>query len=59
MALDERLIEILVCPVDHADVEYKDRRKVILCTECGRQYPVIDGIPVMLEEEAKPGRGQS
>lgn len=58
MGLDERLLEILVCPCEkHADVEYKDRRKVVVCTDCGRQFPVVDGIPVMLLDEAKPGRG--
>jgi len=52
MALDERLMEILVCPACHGDVEHKERRKVIVCTACGLQYPVRDGIPVMLVEEA-------
>lgn len=54
MQLDEQLLEILICPDCHADVEYKDRRKVIICTGCGLQYPVRDGIPVMLVDEAKP-----
>lgn len=57
MALDERLLEILVCPDCHGDVEYKDRRHVIVCTACGLAYPVREGIPVMLVDEAKrPGR---
>ena len=53
MAVDERLLEILICPDCHGDVEYKDRRKVIVCQGCGLQYPVRDGIPVMLESEAR------
>jgi uncharacterized protein len=57
VALDERLLEILVCPDCHGEVEYKDRRKVIVCTACGLQYPVVDGIPVMLVDEATPSRG--
>ena len=56
MALDERLLEILVCPQCHGDVEHKERRKVIVCTGCGLQFPVRDGIPVMLVEEATRGR---
>ena len=57
MALDQQLLEILICPACHGAVEYKDRRHLIICTECGLQYPVRDGIPVMLVEEAKkPGR---
>lgn len=53
MALDDRLLEILVCPACREDVEYKERRKVIICRGCGLQYPVRDGIPVMLVDEAK------
>ncbi|MEX2487799.1 MAG: Trm112 family protein [Nitriliruptoraceae bacterium] len=56
MALDERLLEILVCPDCRAALEHKERRKVLLCTACGLQYPVRDGIPVMLVDEAKPAR---
>lgn len=55
--VDEDLLEILVCPDCHGDVEYKHRRKVIVCTECGLRYPVRDGIPVMLVEEATLPRG--
>ena len=56
MQLDEQLLDILICPACRADVEYKERRHVIVCTGCGLQYPVKDGIPVMLVEEAKPSR---
>jgi uncharacterized protein YbaR (Trm112 family) len=45
------LLEILVCPVDrekvHPDGEW------LVCEGCGRAYPVRDGIPIMLEEEAE------
>lgn len=56
MPLDPRLLEILVCPECHGPVEHKERRRVILCEACGLQYPVRDGIPVMLVEEATPTR---
>ena len=56
MALDQRLLEILVCPQCHGEVEHKERRKVIVCAACGLQYPVRDGIPVMLAEEATSTR---
>jgi hypothetical protein len=52
VAVPKELIELLVCPVDHAPVEYKERRAVIICTACDRHYPVRDNIPVMLIEEA-------
>ena len=59
VALDPELLEILICPDCHGDVEYKDRRHVIVCQDCGLQYPVKDGIPVMLVEEAKPSGKRS
>lgn len=59
MALDAALLEILICPSCHGDVEHKERRHVILCKECGLQYPVKDGIPVMLVEQAKPSGRRS
>ena len=52
MAVDAELVALLVCPVCHAGVEYKDRRHLIICTGCGLHYPVRDDIPVMLPEEA-------
>jgi len=58
MALDERLLEILVCPACHESLEHKERRHVLVCMGCGLQYPVRDGIPVMLPDEATPSRGR-
>ncbi|MFP4634970.1 MAG: Trm112 family protein [Nitriliruptoraceae bacterium] len=52
MQLDERLLEILICPECHAEVEYKERRQLVVCTGCGLRYPVRDGIPIMLVDEA-------
>ena len=57
MAVDPELIALLVCPACHGAIEYKDRRAVIICTQCGLHYPVRDGIPVMLVDEAtRPNR---
>ena len=62
MAVDQALIELLVCPACHGAIEYKERRRLIICTACGLHYPVRDDIPVMLVEEAtrpeKRGRQQ-
>jgi uncharacterized protein YbaR (Trm112 family) len=57
VAIDERLLEILVCPDCHGPVEHKERRHLIVCTSCGLRYPVREGIPVMLVEEASRPRG--
>lgn len=56
MALDERLMEILVCPSCRSSLDHKERRRVLVCTGCGLQFPVREGIPVMLVEEATPPR---
>jgi uncharacterized protein YbaR (Trm112 family) len=45
------LLEILACPVDHAPVT--DATSHLVCTTCGRRYPVRDGIPVMLVDQAE------
>mgnify|MGYP001162070497 FL=1 len=59
--LDEQLLEILACPSeDHAPLRAgtpdDPDADVLTCTECGRQFPVRDGIPVLLLDEAiQPG----
>lgn len=56
MTIDPELLEILVCPNDRGDIEYRQDEAVIVCLKCGYRYPVRDGIPVMLIDEAeKPG----
>jgi uncharacterized protein YbaR (Trm112 family) len=52
--IDTELLEILACPKCKAPV--KEEGDHIVCTnpECGLRYPIRDGIPVMLIEEAEP-----
>jgi len=50
--ISEELLGILACPFDKAPVTLEGDR--IVCGKCGRRYPVRDGIPVMLVEEAEP-----
>jgi len=55
--LDPRLLEILACPSpDHAPLTVgtpdDPAAEALTCTSCGRQYPVVDGIPVLLLDEA-------
>lgn len=62
MAVDQKLIDLLVCPACHGAIEYKDRRHLIICTQCDLRYPVRDNIPVMLVDEAtrpEPRKGGS
>jgi uncharacterized protein YbaR (Trm112 family) len=51
--LDEKLLAILVCPVTKAPLEYDRNKEELVCKASGLAYPVRDGIPVMLEEEAR------
>jgi uncharacterized protein len=49
--IDKELLEIMACPACKAPVIQEDDR--IVCTSCGRRYPIRDGIPVMLIDEAE------
>ena len=51
--IDKKLLSILVCPVSKAPVVYDEEREELVCKASGLAYPVRDGIPVMLEEEAR------
>jgi uncharacterized protein YbaR (Trm112 family) len=51
--IDKRLLSILVCPVTKAPVEYDRDKNELICRASGLAYPVRDGIPVMLESEAR------
>ena len=51
--LDPKLLNILVCPVSKAPLVYNEETQELLCKASGLAYPVRDGIPVMLEEEAR------
>ena len=48
-AISPELLEILVCPVDKEELRLEDQR--LVCTVCGRVYPIEDGIPNMLVED--------
>ena len=48
--INKKLLEILACPFCKGDVELKENK--LICKKCGRRYPIRDGIPVMLIDEA-------
>jgi len=52
--MDKRLLDILVCPVSKAPLEWRADLQELWCKSSRLAYPVRDGIPVMLEEEARP-----
>lgn len=52
--LDKELLEILVCPVSKAPLLWREEQNELVCKASGLAYPIRDGIPVLLEEEARP-----
>ncbi len=54
MALSKQLLEILACPQCKGDVVPDDKEEKLTCNACKLVYPVRDGIPVMLIDEAEP-----
>ena len=51
--VDPRLLEILVCPVTKGPLEYDRTRGELISRSAGLAYPIRDGIPIMLPEEAR------
>ena len=51
--MDAKLLEILVCPVTKGPLIYKKAQNELISTSAGLAFPVRDGIPVLLEDEAR------
>lgn len=71
--IDPKLLEILACPACKTEVKLSGdlpaapnragapvaaQAGCLVCVQCGRRYPIRDGIPVMLIEEAEPPQGK-
>ncbi len=52
--LDPWLLERLVCPVSRAPLRYDEAAQELISDAAGLAYPIRDGVPVMLVEEARP-----
>ena len=53
--IDKELLKILACPACKVSVRLEGQQ--LVCEKCGRRYPVRDGIPIMLMDEAEqPGK---
>jgi uncharacterized protein YbaR (Trm112 family) len=51
--IDPKLLEILVCPLTKTPLEYDAARQELISRAAGLAYPIRDGIPIMLPEEAR------
>lgn len=51
--MDTRLLELLVCPLTKGPLEFDQARQELLSRSARLAYPVRDGIPILLEEEAR------
>lgn len=52
--IDPRLLEILVCPLTRGALEYDAKRNELVSRAAKLAYPIRDGIPIMLADEARP-----
>jgi uncharacterized protein YbaR (Trm112 family) len=51
--MDSKLLDLLVCPLTKGPLQYDRERQELISRSAGLAYPIRDGIPVMLESEAR------
>ena len=51
--LDEKLLEILVCPLTKSPLQYDEAKQELVSKQAKLAYPIRDGIPILLQEEAR------
>jgi uncharacterized protein len=52
--IDPKLLDLLVCPLTKGPLRYDRARQELISEQAGLAYPIRDGIPIMLVEEARP-----
>jgi hypothetical protein len=57
--VDAKLLEILVCPLTKQPLRYDPDGQELISEQAGLAYPIRDGIPIMLVDEARPWDAQS
>ena len=56
---DKAFLDILACPLCKADLRLEEAKLRFVCARCGRRYPIRDGFPILLVEEAELPEGTS
>jgi uncharacterized protein YbaR (Trm112 family) len=51
--VDRKLLDILVCPLTKSTLRYDDAKQELISDKAGLAYPIRDGIPIMLMDEAR------
>jgi len=54
MSISKELLEILACPLCKGDLKWEEVLYVLICEKCGVFYQVVDDIPILLPDSAKP-----
>ncbi len=57
--IDPKLLEILVCPLTKGNLKYDKAKNELISHQAGLAYPIRDGIPIMLKDEARKIKGKS
>lgn len=57
--VDPRLLDLLVCPLTKTTLRYDRERQELISEQAGLAYPIRDGIPIMLPDEARPLRDEN
>lgn len=52
--IDKRLLEILVCPITKTSLKYDSKAQELISIKANLAFPIKDGIPIMLPEQARP-----
>ena len=52
MKLSTALLELIVCPVSGGKLEYDEKRNLLISKKANLMYPIVDGIPLLLESES-------
>ena len=52
VTLDPKFLAVLACPADDNRPPLRQEGETLICDQCGRRYPIRDGIPILLPEEA-------
>jgi uncharacterized protein YbaR (Trm112 family) len=59
LVLDPDLLDVLACPdTDRAPLRAGPGGRTLTCTGCGREYDIVDGIPVLLLDRSRPSAGE-